>query len=513
EFLSHASQYMRHIVQIRGEADPASVVTVNENPTWRNGEYFYGGDYADNTAVPVFKEVEVAAVVPATSPDGWDEMSAVTGRVFVAQNPEQFTYDADGNMLTDGRFRYTWNGENRLVRAQELVAPTNRNPYTIAYAYDHRGRMVSKRITENDGNDTLVSATTYLWDGWNIIREVQGSRVRDQGSGETLVTDNVWGLDLDGTLQGAGGVGGLLAVMRSNSSTHQLFFPTYDANGNISEYISTNGEVVAHYDYSPFGETLIESGDLASSFPHRFSTKPWCPVTGLYEYQMRKYRPEIGRWLSRDSIGEIGGIHLLSAFNNLVCFFDCLGLNIYYLIDSEYLKETEEKRHGTPQPGQPTIRQIIQRAIDQMNYGLTKTHQEELLITMNIINSLTDIAQAAKNGKNGDHFILHTHGSGKGIFIGGRHYEWKDTSLINTLKEFESHCVSISFRVCNISQKQAEHVKSITGASSVYFSPDLNEKSMFSFDLVPQYDKTGWTIEKYVYDPTKGGLQCVGTCE
>ena len=131
-----------------------------------------------------------AAVIPAATPDGWDEMSAVTGRVFVAQNPEQFTYDADGNMLTDGRFRYTWNAENRLVRAQELCAPTNRNPYTLTYAYDHRGRMVSKRITENDGNDTLVKSVSYLWDGWNIIREIQVSGVRDQGSGETLVTDN-----------------------------------------------------------------------------------------------------------------------------------------------------------------------------------------------------------------------------------------------------------------------------------------------------------------------------------
>ena len=53
-----------------------------------------------------------------------------------------------------------------------------------------------------------------------------------------------------------------------------LYLPTYDANGNVSEYVTTNGEVVAHYDYSPFGETLIESGDLASSFTHRFSTKP-----------------------------------------------------------------------------------------------------------------------------------------------------------------------------------------------------------------------------------------------
>ena len=339
-------------VQVRGEADTDAIVTVNENPTWRypslggsaaqtsprsgatsaqpqlrrkaaetsvevgggSASYFYGGDYADNTALPVFKEVEIAAVVPASSPDGWDEMSAVTGRVFVAQNPEQFTYDADGNMLTDGRFRYTWNAENRLVRAQELCAPTNRSPYTVAYAYDHKGRMVSKRITENDGNDTLVKSISYLWDGWNIIRETQWPVTSGQWSvgplatnHYPLVTDYVWGLDLDGTMQGAGGVGGLLAVIRSDSNSNSnssLYFLTYDANGNVSEYVTTNGEIVAHYDYSPFGETLIESGDLASTFTHRFSTKPWCPITGLYEYQMRKYRPEIGRWLSRDPIGK-----------------------------------------------------------------------------------------------------------------------------------------------------------------------------------------------------------------
>ena len=150
------------------------------------------------------------------------------------------------------------------------------------------------------------------------IGEIQVLGVRDQGSGGTLttndyalITDYVWGLDLDGTLQGAGGVGGLLAVIKSdcvatNSSlvtrSSSLYLPTYDANGNISEYVTTNGEVVAHYDYSPFGETLVQSGYLADTFTHRFSTKPWCPVTGLYEYQMRKYRPEIGRWLSRDPV-------------------------------------------------------------------------------------------------------------------------------------------------------------------------------------------------------------------
>ncbi len=58
-----------------------------------------------------------------------------------------------------------------------------------------------------------IKTTTYLWDDWNIIREV----VREGDS--AAVTDNVWGLDIDGTLQGVGGVGGLLAVDRHNSST------------------------------------------------------------------------------------------------------------------------------------------------------------------------------------------------------------------------------------------------------------------------------------------------------
>ena len=182
--------------------------------------------------------------------------------------------------------------------------------------------LVADKATMWEYNSPFsILHSTFVWDGWNIIREIQWPVASDQWSVETLATshsplatDYVWGLDLDGTLQGAGGVGGLLAVVRSdcaatNSSFvirhSSLYLPAYDANGNVSEYVTTNGSIVAHYDYSPFGETLIESGDLASTFTHRFSTKPWCPVTGLYEYQMRKYRPEIGRWLSRDSVCEI----------------------------------------------------------------------------------------------------------------------------------------------------------------------------------------------------------------
>ena len=233
----------------------------------------------------------------------------------------------DGNMTSDGSSHYFWNGENRLVCASNAEV-------VVTYAYDHRGRMVRKEISHRG---TEARRIEYLWDDWNIIREMQWPVTSDQWSVGTLatghcplVTDYVWGLDLDGTLQGAGGVGGLLAVVRADG----VFLPTYDANGNVSKYVTTNGEIVAHYDYSPFGEPLVASGELASTFTHQFSTKPYCSVTGFSEYQMRKYNPEIGKWMSRDRIGEkrkifahdrLSASHYLFCNNSAVMYVDYIG--------------------------------------------------------------------------------------------------------------------------------------------------------------------------------------------
>ena len=232
-----------------------------------------------------------------------------TGCANISVNPVEasHSYDALDRFSGVVRFHYYWNGENRLVCASNSEC-------VVTYAYDHRGRMVTKTLCAS-APLRLIKITTYLWDNWNIIREI----VREGDS--VAVTDNIWGLDLDGTLQGAGGVGGLLAVQRSDCAVTNsafcilhsaLYFPTYDANGNISEYVSDSGEIIAHYDYSPFGEPLVASGELAASFSftHQFSTKPYCPVTELSEYQMRKFRPEIGRWMSRDPMGEVDFIHI-----------------------------------------------------------------------------------------------------------------------------------------------------------------------------------------------------------
>ena len=52
----------------------------------------------------------------------------------------------------------------------------------------------------------------YLWDDWNIIREV----VREGDS--VAVTDNVWGLDLDGTLRASAFASAASSARVSSSS-------------------------------------------------------------------------------------------------------------------------------------------------------------------------------------------------------------------------------------------------------------------------------------------------------
>ena len=62
-------------------------------------------------------------------------------------NSNQPTYDDDGNMLTNGSWSYTWNGENRMVQA------VNGNT-KLQFVYDYMGRRVEKKVFDGD---TVVS--------------------------------------------------------------------------------------------------------------------------------------------------------------------------------------------------------------------------------------------------------------------------------------------------------------------------------------------------------------------
>jgi RHS repeat-associated protein len=124
-------------------------------------------------------------------------------------------------------------------------------------------------------------------------------------------------LDLSGTLQRAGGVGGLLATVIHTGTNAGTYFAMYAGNGNVAGYVRAgDGAVVAQYEYGPFGELLRATGPLAREFNFLFSTKYFDWETGLYCYGHRYYNPTTGRWLSRDPIGIRGGPNLYGFVHN-----------------------------------------------------------------------------------------------------------------------------------------------------------------------------------------------------
>jgi RHS repeat-associated protein len=141
------------------------------------------------------------------------------------------------------------------------------------------------------------------------------------------------GRDLSGGLQGAGGIGGLLArtengkLITGNASAAHAYYQA-DAGGNVTCLLDAQNAVVARYQYDPFGNLLGLAGPLAEANLYRFSAKEFHANSGLYYYGYRFYEPRLQRWLNADPIGEAGGVNLYAFVdNNPVAKLDPSGLD------------------------------------------------------------------------------------------------------------------------------------------------------------------------------------------
>jgi len=120
--------------------------------------------------------------------------------------------------------------------------------------------------------------------------------------------------DLSGSLQAAGGIGGLLA--RTDAANGQTAYFHADGNGNVTALVNAQQMLVVKYLYDPFGSTLSKAGPLAEANTYRFSSKDYHANSGLCYYGYRFYDSNLQRWLNRDPVGERGGINLFGFVGN-----------------------------------------------------------------------------------------------------------------------------------------------------------------------------------------------------
>lgn len=234
-------------------------------------------------------------------------------------------FDPLGNLLQDDRNTYTWDADIHLlsVTTKAATAPGLEKPSsttvnnskpssTASFRYD----PLHRRIARLENNTQL---TLFVMDGWNVIQEHQAN-LKLETSDLKLSASHTWGEDLSGTLQGAGGIGGLLSSVHQpstivnnskQSSTVPLWFH-YDSNGNVILLTDTTAQASSRYTYDAFGQTMTATGITAPLNRYRFSTKPVEIGNGLAYYGYRYYDPVSGRWSSRDPVREKGGINLYS---------------------------------------------------------------------------------------------------------------------------------------------------------------------------------------------------------
>jgi len=124
------------------------------------------------------------------------------------------------------------------------------------------------------------------------------------------------GSDLSGSLQGAGGIGGLLSFSdHTSGTTYHIDFHA-DGNGNVTALVDRNQQVAARYFYDPFGNTLASGGPLADVNLYRFSTKELHASSGLIYYLYRYYDSSSQRWVNRDPVGELDGPNTYAFVHN-----------------------------------------------------------------------------------------------------------------------------------------------------------------------------------------------------
>jgi RHS repeat-associated protein len=306
---------------VLGAANAQAEVRVNGLPTYRRGEYFHRELAVTNASSPAWTPVSVSAMQSGST-------NTTGGNLHSPPVNETLVYDADGNLLHDGLWVYQWDAENRLlsVTSTNIVPSSGRRQ--VRWAYDAGGRRVRQTQAIWSGSSyTNAVDQKLIHDGWACVAELN--------SANSLQRQYVWGLDLSGTMTGAGGVGGLLWMLPSGGAAR---FAAYDGNGNVMGLVQDNGQFKAWYEYDPFGRTIRETTEDATTAqnPYKFSTKRAEPYTGLILYEYRAYDAKAGRWLSRDPIGERGGLNLYGFIRNVpVSEIDVLGLNdaIYFWLE------------------------------------------------------------------------------------------------------------------------------------------------------------------------------------
>jgi RHS repeat-associated protein len=235
--------------------------------------------------------------VPVTIDYTYDPLYRLTNADYSNGNAYTYTYDAVGNRLTQeslikgltSNIGYQYDDANRLTTAGG-----------VDYTFDANGNLLSDGVNTYvyDSANRLISVSRDLDVLSNYTYNGLGDRLSQGGINYTLdLNAGLTQVLSDGTATYTYGLG---RISQLNTTTLTTDYFLGDALGSVRQLTDSAGEITYAASYDPYGAVTQSGGAGQSTYGFTGETSD---ANGLVYLRARYYNPADGRFMSRDTWG------------------------------------------------------------------------------------------------------------------------------------------------------------------------------------------------------------------
>jgi RHS repeat-associated protein len=190
---------------------------------------------------------------------------------YTASGSASLSYDANGNLASDGSTSYVYDDENKLVSAS--------GGHSATLSYDPLGRLWQV-------SSTSTGTTRFFYDGDHIAIESDGS-----------------GNVLRAYVHGDGADQPLVWYEAVSGGTSRRFLHK-DERGSITAVADQSGNEIAVNGYDEYG--IPNTGNQGR---FGYIGQAWIGELGMWYYKARIYSPTLGRFMQTDPAGYGDGMN------------------------------------------------------------------------------------------------------------------------------------------------------------------------------------------------------------